>query len=324
MKYKQLGRTGVRVSAIAIGTATLGVAPLEKDADRVIGRAIDLGVNVIDCANSYGNQSRFDRPNAPPASERASAEEIVGKVVKGKRDQVLLCSKVMEPVGEGQNDWGLSRRHIFQQVERSLKRLGTDHIDVYYAHHPDATTPLEETLRAFDDLVRQGKIRYGALSTYPAADVVEAMWIAKSMGAQPPACLQVYYNLAKRDLELDLAPVAERYGLSMTVFSPLMGGLLAGAANRQFSGHQRWGGPGFSAAQLAVGAELDALAQQSGHKSAHLALAWLTSKPYVGSAIIGPETVEELEENVAAMDLDLSPDLLAAIDAINKPSMSWW
>ncbi len=140
MKYCPLGRTGVQVSAIALGTATLGVAPLATEADRLIGRALDLGVNVIDTANTYGNQARFDRPGAPPAAQRKSAEELVGKAIKGKRASVVLTSKVMERVGDDVNQRGLSRRHIMEQVELSQRRLGTDHLDVYYAHHPDRAT----------------------------------------------------------------------------------------------------------------------------------------------------------------------------------------
>jgi 1-deoxyxylulose-5-phosphate synthase len=168
MRYGTLGNTGVKVSCIGLGTATFGVAPFEGDARRLVGRALDLGINLIDTANSYGNQARFDRAGAPPAEARASAEEIVGRALGARRHDVVLCSKVMEPVGAGPNERGLSRRHIFNQIEASLRRLGTDHLDLYYAHHPDPATPIEQTLRAFDDLVHQGKIRYATLSTYPA------------------------------------------------------------------------------------------------------------------------------------------------------------
>ena len=186
MRYSTLGSTGIKVSCIGLGTATFGVAPLADDAERLVGRALDLGINLVDTANSYGNQARFDRAGAPPAAARASAEEIVGRALRARRRDVVLCSKVMEPVGAGPNERGLSRRHIFDQVEASLGRLGTDHLDVYYAHHPDPATPIEQTLRAFDDLVRQGKIRYAALSTYPAWQMTEALWTADRRGFAPP------------------------------------------------------------------------------------------------------------------------------------------
>lgn len=326
MRYHPLGRTGVYVSVLALGTAAFGIAPLESDADRLIGRALDLGVNVIDTANSYGNQPRFDRPGAPPAAERASAEEIVGRAIKGRRSEIVLSSKVMEPVGEGVNQRGLSRLHIMQQVELSLRRLGTDHLDMYYAHHPDPDTPIDETMRAFDDLIRQGKIRYCALSTFPAWQAVETLWSAERLGASAPVCIQVPYNLSNRAVESDIIPLCLRHGLSLTVFSPLAGGLFAGpsALNRQFVGGRRWGGQGFNEADLKLAAELDALAKAHGKSHAALALAWLISRPAVASAIIGPESIEELEVNASAADLELSAELLAEIDKINKPPLPPW
>ena len=323
MRYKQLGRTGVQVSVVSLGTATLGVAPLEKDADRLIGRAFDLGINVIDMANSYGNQARFDRPDAPPWNERPSAEEIVGRVLGARRRDLVLCSKVMEPVGEGVNDRGLSRRHIFQQLEQSLRRLRTDHLDVYYAHHPDPSTPIEETVRAFDDLVRQGKIRYWALSTYPAWRVVDALWKADALGGHPPACLQGPYNLARRGPELDIIPVCLSNGLSLTVFSPLAGGLFAGATARQreFVGHRRWGGTGFNDGEIALAVQLERIANLHGIQPASLALAWLVSRPAVATAIIGAESLEELEASATAGDLLLSEEMLEAVDGIGKSSV---
>ena len=165
MRYVQLGRTGVRVSVIALGTDTFGVAPLEGDAERLVGRALDLGVNVIDMANSYGNQSRFDRPGVPPAAERASAEEIIGRAIQGKRSEVVLCSKVMEVVGSGVNDRGLSRRHIFDQVERSLARLGTDHLDLLQVHASPSRAQME------GDLFRiQAAAETAPFGAWPARD----------------------------------------------------------------------------------------------------------------------------------------------------------
>jgi aryl-alcohol dehydrogenase-like predicted oxidoreductase len=320
VRYKQLGRTGVKVSAVSLGTATFGVAPLEADCDRLVGRALDLGINMIDMANSYGNQARFDRPGVPAWTDRRSAEEIVGNVLKGRRDGLILCSKVMEPVGEGANDRGLSRRHIVQQLEQSLRRLQTDHLDVYYAHHPDGSTPIDETVRAFDDLVRQGKLRYYALSTYPAWQVVNALWKADSVGANAPACLQVPYNLERRDVELDVVPVCLANGLSLTVFSPLAGGLFAGPAKRTeaFVGRKRWGGTPFTGREIALAEEVERLAQRHGSSPATLALAWLIARPAVASTIVGAEDIDQLEANAAAADLDLPPELMAALDEIGK------
>ncbi len=321
MRYKQLGRTGVKVSSISIGTATLGVAPIESDCDRLIGRALDLGINMIDAANSYGNQARFDRPGAPAWTDRRSAEEIVGSAIKGRRNELVLCSKVMEPVGDGVNDRGLSRRHIVEQLEQSLRRFGTDHLDVYYAHHPDTSVPIEETIRAFDDLVRLGKLRYYALSTYPAWQVVDALWKADKVGASVPVCLQMQYNLARRDPELDIAPICLANGLCLTVFSPLAGGLLAGPSKRNdvFAGRRRWGGTAFTTQEIALAEELERIAAQHGYSPATLALAWLISQPVVASAIIGAEDITELEISTSASDLVLPPEVMAALDEIGKP-----
>lgn len=324
MRYKQLGRTGVRVSVVSLGTATFGVAPREQESDRLVGRAMDLGVNMIDMANSYGNQARFDRPDSPSWIDRPSAEEIVGRAIGARRRSLILCSKVMEPVGEDVNDRGLSRRHIHQQLEESLRRLRTDHLDIYYAHHPDPTTPVEETIRTFDDLRRQGKIRYYALSTYPAWQVVDVLWKADVAGASAPACLQVLYNLARRELELDVVPACLANALSLTVFSPLAGGLLAGPAARQrkIVGRQRWGGTAFSGQEVALAVQLERLADELETPPAALALAWLISKPAVASVVVGAESVAELEANVAAADLDLPADLAARVDAIGRPRTS--
>lgn len=318
MRYNAFGTTGLQVSRIGLGTATFGVAPLAADGERLIGRALDLGVNLVDTANSYGNQTRFDRAGAPPAVARELAETIVGRALGSRRREVILCSKVMEPVGDGPNDRGLSRRHILEQVENSLARLRTDHLDVYYAHHPDPAAAPEEMLRAFDDLRRQGKIRYAGLSTYPAWQTVEAAWLCDRLGLAPPACVQIAYNLAHRLAEREILPACRRLGLGVTVFSPLAGGLLAGPAVRQrpVAGGRRWGAPGFSASQIAVAERLEELAAEAGSSPAALALAWLAAQPGIGSALVGPETIDELADNAAGATLAVDPDILARLGQI--------
>lgn len=320
MQYAPMGRTGVQVSKIALGTATFGVAPQIGDAERIVAAALDFGINYFDCANSYGNQTRFDRPGVPPAAERESAEEILGRALKGRRNEVIISSKVSEPVGEGVNDRGLSRLHIFNQVEQSLKRLGTDHIDLYYAHHPDPRTPIEATMRAYDDLIRQGKIRYAALSTYLGWQVVDAVFASYRIGAQAPVVNQIAYNLQHRYAEREILPACANHGLSVTVFGPLAGGLFAGAVDegREITGNRRWGGPGFNDQQAALARQLAQVARDSGHTSPELALAWLLANPVVCSAIIGPETLAELQMNAGAADLTLSPEVMAAVDEVGK------
>lgn len=325
MQYKQLGSTGVRVSAIALGTATFGVAPQEALASRLVARALDLGINVFDTANSYGNQPRFDRPGAPLAAQRASAEEILGKALTGRRDQALICSKVMEHVGDGPNDWGLSRLHIFNQIEQSLRRLNTDHLDIYYAHHADPTTPIDETLRAFDDLQKQGKIRYCALSTFQPSQTVEALWRADRLGTCAPVANQVPYNLANREHERDMIPACTRNGMSLMAFSPLAGGLFSGTvAGREFVGHKRWGGPGFSEDQLALAEQLRQISAQSDLTEPQLALGWLIAQPCIASAIVGAESEDELVAASSAAATPLPADLLAAVDAVGKPDFAYY
>ena len=207
MKYSVLGPTGVRVSRVCVGTATFGVAPSAHDAEGVVGAALDLGINFFDTANVYGSTPTFDRPGAPPASERESAEEILGRALVGRRDEVVLATKS----GERRFDpaAGLSRRYIIAQVEQSLRRLRTDHLDLYYAHFPDPDTPLEQTLAVYDDLIRQGKLRYVALSNHPAWQLTEALWIADDRRmASAPVCAQVMYSLLDRSAEAELAPRA--------------------------------------------------------------------------------------------------------------------
>ncbi|WP_211176956.1 aldo/keto reductase [Pseudonocardia acidicola] len=321
---------GTSVSRVCIGTATFGVAPLAEDVGKLVHQALDAGVNFIDTANSYGNQGRFDRPGVPPANQRASAEELVGAALKGRRDEVVLATKVSEPVGAGPNDGGLfggglSRVHIMRQVERSLRRLGTDHIDVYYAHHPDPLTRIEETLQTFEDLIRQGKIRHYALSTYGGWQLTEAVLRADQLGLRRPVCHQTRYNVADRWVETDVLPASRHLGISTTVFSPLAGGLLAGVGRqREFAGDTRWGGRGFSEQQLQLAERFTNLAESWGHRPAHVALAWLLAQPGIGSVIIGPESVEELESAMPAADLELDEAQVAQLTALVPSPPGFW
>ncbi len=325
MKYSFLGQTGVQVSKLTLGTATFGVAPLEEDVDQLVGRALDLGINFFDTANSYGNQKRFDRPGSLPSAQRKSAEEMLGSALQGHRDEVIIASKVMEQVGFGPNNGGmtgggLSRVHIMGQVEQTLRRLQTDHLDVYYMHHPDPTTPIEQTLRTFDDLIRQGKVRYCAFSTFDGWRMMEALWMAERYGLNAPVCHQTAYNLLSRGIERDIVPASLKYGLTLNLFSPLGGGLLASPAvlERTVTGSQRWGGPGFSEEDIANARQFYVVANEVGQSPAHLALAWLLSRPAVSSAIIGPETIEELEMNAGVGDLELDDDLMNKVDEIGR------
>jgi aryl-alcohol dehydrogenase-like predicted oxidoreductase len=324
--YSVLGTSGMRVSKLALGTATFGVAPTEAQADRVIGAAVDAGINLIDTANAYGNLAHFDRPGAPPASERASAEEIIGACLKGRRDELVISTKASEPIGANVNDRGLSRRHLLAQIDRSLSRLRTDHVDIFYAHHPDPDTPIEDTLMTLDDLVRSGKARTYGLSTYPAWATVHALWTADRRNLHSPVCLQVRYSMVARQVETEIVPTALRFGLSLVVFSPLAGGLLTAAASRHrpYRGEVRWGGGTFTESQQAAAEQLETTAGEWGCPPAQLALAWALQRPTIASAIIGPESSEELEEVVGAVDLgaQLSAEQYRRLDEIGATGVA--
>ena len=318
MKYSLLGPTGVKVSNICLGTATFGVAPDAQEAERVVQAALDAGINFFDTANVYGATPTFDRPGAPPATEREPAEQILGRALAGRRDDVVIATKS----GERRFDpaAGLSRRYIIGQVDQSLRRLGTDYVDVYYAHFPDPDTPLEQTLLVYDDLVRQGKLRYVALSNHPAWQVTQALWIAADRRlAAAPVCAQVKYNLIDRTAEDELVPACLQFGLSIVPFGPLHGGLLAGiqVQEREFSGDKRFGGSGFIDTELEIGRALEQLSQEWGWKPYQVSLAWLLSRPAVASAIIGAETAKEVTANATAVDVALDQAQLDALTALS-------
>lgn len=318
MQYSVLGTTGVKVSRICLGTATFGVAPSAQEADRLVGTAVDLGINFVDTADVYGNMPVFDRPGAPAAADREPAEQILGRALRGRRDAMVVATKSNGAVGLDLNARGLSRRHVIRQVESSLRRLGTDHIDLYYAHDPDPDTPLEQTLATYDDLIRQGKIRYVALSNHPAWKVVHALWIADDRRQQAPVAVQVKYNLVDRAAERELAPACQQFGLSLVPYAPLHGGLLAdlGVLDRDVSGDQRFGAAGFSAAEVALAREVERLGRTWGLAPYQVSLAWLLSRPAVASAIVGAETPEELRANATAADVHLDPAQLDALTAL--------
>jgi aryl-alcohol dehydrogenase-like predicted oxidoreductase len=317
MDYSLLGPTGVRVSKICLGTATFGVAPDAQEAQRVVHAALDLGINFVDTANVYGASPTSDRPGVPPPAERQPAEQILGRALAGRRDGVLIATRSgkrrFDPAA------GLSRRYIIQQVEHSLRRLGTDYIDLYYAHSPDRHTPLERTLSVYDDLVRQGKLRYVALSNHPAWQVVHALWIADNRRlAAVPVCVQAKYNLIDRAAEYELAPACLQFGLSILPFGPLHGGLLAGTQiqHRALHGDQRFSGSGFTATELEIGRAVERLSQDWGLQPYQISLAWLLSRPAVASAIVGAETVEEITALAAAADIILEQGQLEAVRAL--------
>ena len=328
MEYRNLGRSGLKVSPLCLGTMMLGRwgNTDETACVRMVHRALDAGINFVDTANIYS---------------QGESEEIVGKALAGRRQEVVLATKVWGPMGPGPNQRGLSRKAIQEQCEASLRRLGTDVIDLYQIHRPDPETPWEETLAALDDLVRQGKVRYLGCSTnhqevagqkrLAAWELVESLWIAERHGWERFVALQPPYSMLRRTMEAELFPACQRFGLGTLVWSPLEGGFLTGkyrlgAERPQDSPRaQNWVGdtqePRFVPRLTAVEAFL-ALAAEKGVELAELALAWTLAHPAVTSTIIGPRTAEQLAGNLRALEVKLTADELARVDAIVAPGTS--
>jgi aryl-alcohol dehydrogenase-like predicted oxidoreductase len=319
MEYRTLGRTGVKVSPLCLGAMMFGAwgNTDHDDGIRVIHRALDAGINFVDTADVYS---------------QGESEEIVGRALAGRRDSVVLATKVHGKMGDDANDpnrQGNSRRWIIKEVESSLKRLKTDWIDLYQIHRPDPSTDVEETLRALDDLITQGKIRYAGSSTYPAAEIVEAQWCARDRGISRFVTEQPPYSLLVRSVEADVLPVCQRYGMGVLSWSPLAGGWLSGKWRKGASHPQSTRAGRLpqrydlslpeNQRKLEAADALAALADESGISLVHLAIAFVIGHPGVTSAIIGPRTMDQLESQLGAADVKLEAALLDRIDAIVPP-----
>lgn len=311
MQYRKLGKWGVKVSEVSLGSwLTFGHATDEETAAQCIHRAYDLGINLFDTANVYA---------------AGRAEEVMGKALKAfRRDSYVLATKVYFPMGEGPNDRGLSRKHIFEQCHASLKRLGTDYIDLYQCHRYDANTPLEETVRAMGDLIRQGKILYWGVSEWSASQILDAVHLCRQMNIDLPVSNQPHYNMLGREIEKEVLPMCERVGMGNIVFSPLAQGVLTGkyqpgsppppdtrAADESSNMFMRWL---MSDEVLTKVQKLRPIAERNGLTMAQLALAWCLRQPMVSSVIIGARKVSQVEDNVKASGVQLSPEDLRDID----------
>ncbi len=308
MEYRQLGGSGTRVSAVGLGGNTFGRYCDEAQTAAVIHRALDLGINHVDTADVYS---------------RGVSEQHVGKAIAGRRAEVVLATKVGMGMGDGPNERGLSYRWLVASCESSLRRLGTDYLDLYYLHRPDSTTRIDETLRALDDLIRQGKIRYVGISNYPAWQACEALWAADRRGYQPPVVTQNRYNVLDRGLESELLPFCRAHGVGIIPYSPLAGGMLTGkyrSGEPVPSGVRGHNNPGFqqqlTERNLTLVGRLESFARDQGHTVGELAIAWLLSRPEVSSVIAGATRPEQVEANAAAASWKLSADDLKAIDEL--------
>ncbi len=316
MNHRTLGRTGVHVSPLCLGTMMFGAWGNEDhdESVRIIHAALDAGINFVDSADVYS---------------RGESEEIVGKALRGRRDDVVLATKFHGTMGDDPNQAGNSRRWIFREVEASLRRLGTDWIDLYQVHRWDRHTDHEETLGALSDLIAQGKIRYAGSSTYPAAQIVEAQWVARERGLQRYVCEQPPYSLLVRGIEADVLPICREHGMGVIPWSPLAGGWLSGrwrkgadapdsTRARRLPARYDLSNPA-NQAKLEAADALAGVAEEAGMSLIELAIAFVIDHPAVTAAIIGPRTMDQLESQLGAADVELSPEVLDRIDEIVSP-----
>ncbi len=318
-----LGRSGLRVSPLCLGAMNFGNEQFGCDETTSIGiihAYLDAGHNFIDTANVYS---------------ATRSETIVGKAVKGRRDAVVIATKAASPLGPGPFESGSSRKHVVKACEDSLRRLGTDYIDLYQMHRYDETTPVEETLSTLNDLVRQGKVRYIGVSNWTAAQIVEACLIIEAKGWEPLVSLQPQYSILTRDIELEILPACRKFGLGVIPWSPLAGGMLTGkyTVGEEPREGTRFAAPGpFQAVwraralnernQAIVSVVLEE-ARQLNQSPIALALAWNLARPGVVAPIIGPKSEQQLKDNLAALDVDLPSEVIERIDAVSEPHLPY-
>jgi aryl-alcohol dehydrogenase-like predicted oxidoreductase len=311
MQYRTLGRTGIKVTPYCLGAMMFGAMgnPDHDDSIRIIHKALDAGLNFIDTADRYS---------------RGESEEIVGKALQGRRDTVVLATKVHGPMGEDPNQQGNSRRWIVQAVEASLRRLRTDHIDLYQIHRPSPDTDIEETLSVLTDLVRAGKVRAIGSSTFPACDIVEAQWVAERRGLARFRTEQPPYSILNRGAEREVLPACQTYGMGALVWSPLAKGMLTGRYRKAQPPPESLRVKAFPE-QMADARNLDAverliaIAEEAGLSLTHMAMAFVMAHPGVTSAILGPRTMEQLDDLLAGAGVVLGDEILDRIDAVVAP-----
>lgn len=309
MRYRVLGRSGVSVSELCLGTMNFGGPTDEAESQRIIGHALESGVNFIDTANVY---------------TEGRSEEILGRALKGRRHELVLATKVAQPVANmGRNDQGLSRIHVMQAVEASLKRLQTDYIDVYYTHRVDPKTPWEEVVRTFGDLIRQGKIRHWALSNVRSWHIAHVCHLCRGLGVPQPVALQPYYNLMNRQPEVEVLPAAAEFGLGVVPYSPIARGVLTGkyrlnavpeAGSRAARQDKRMMETEWRPESLKIAEELKTHAENRGTTLVAFAVAWVLNNRAISSVIAGPRTLEQWVPYLAALDHAWSPEDEAIVD----------
>ena len=309
MQYRRMGSSGLHVSVVGLGTNNFGFRMDEESSIRVCRHAIDEGINFIDTADSYGN---------------GLSEERIGMALKGNRHDAIIASKAGNPVGDGPNKRGASRNHLMNQVEASLRCLQTDYIDLYQIHRPDANTPIEETMRALDDLVSQGKVRYIGCSNFSAWQVCEANWTARAGNLAQFVTVQPEYNMLNRTVERELVPFCHEYNIGILPFYPLASGFLTGKYRQdqplpegaRLTGNQRAQANTLTEKNYAMLSRLETFAEERGHPMVELAIAWLLANSAVCSVIAGATKNEQVTANVKAADWVLTPEDMAEVDEI--------
>ncbi len=307
MKYRRLGNSGLKVSEVGIGANNFGRRVDAEGTAAIIDRALDVGINLIDTANTYGGGRR--------------SEEYIGRALKGKRKDALIATKAAMSMGDGPNDSGASRLHLTSELEISLRTLDTDYVDLYQVHFPDEDTPIEETMRALDDMVSQGKVRYIGCSNFSAWQVCEAIWTSRTYGLAPFVSVQPPYSMMERAIEAELVPFCREYDVGILPFYPLANGFLTGKYRRGQSAPE-----GTRLAESDRGMftdenfdlleSLDAFSSDRGHTVLELAFAWLLANPNVSSVIAGATRTEQVESNANASGWELSPEEKAEVDAL--------
>ena len=311
MEYRRLGNSGVKISEISLGGNVFGKWADEQTSMAVINHALDMGINYIDTADMYG---------------QGHSEELVGKALKSKRAQVIIATKFGWVIGDGPNEGGASRYYIMKAVDASLRRLQTDYIDLYQIHLPDPTTPIEETLRALDDLVRAGKARYIGCSNFAAWQLCEALWTSKVNNLQSFVTVQPRYNLLERQIETELVPCCQAYNIGVIPWGPLVGGFLTGKYRKgqEAPTGARLSQPYplydniFTEANWNKLTKLETFATEHGHTVGELAITWLLAKPWISTVIAGARKIEQVSANVTAAEWKLTAEEVAEVDAISK------
>lgn len=312
MNYKNLGKSGLKVSSICLGTNNFGGQLSEKTSSEIISKAIDCGINVIDTANTY---------------TAGKSEEIIGKAIRDRRDEVIIATKVGMSIGQKPHQTGLSRKHILWQIQHSLKSLQTDFIDLYYLHRFDPETPLDETLRTLNDLVRQGKVRYIACSNFTSWQIAKAQEICEAHDLEKLIAVQPPYNLIQREIEQDLLPYCHIEGLGVLTYTPLMGGFLTGKYSKAAPppvGSRSAYNPRFwervnKESNFAVLEQIESVADDIGIPMSKLAVAWILKNPAITAPIVGASSAMQVEENCQIVEINIGDEAYRRLNEITKP-----